>query len=114
MIPWVVELIRGTDYKAPVPTREVGLRDDQVLAEGEATLRRIKDSRPMVDWISIGKALLVLRRKATAETGAKKPRGVAYCGRNSALVRQHGFMVISHQPQRQEGKYADRRKSACD
>jgi hypothetical protein len=77
----------GSEYKAPPSREEIKLNEDQVIAEGEAALRRIRGSRPMVDWIAIGRALLVLRKRAMAETDAKKPRGVLYVRRNSALLR---------------------------
>jgi hypothetical protein len=49
----------------------------------------------MQDWLKIGKALLVLRKRAMQEVGASKPRGLPYVTRNSALIRQHGFTAIS-------------------
>jgi hypothetical protein len=86
----------GADYKPPpVPTRYIKQADDDVLAEGEAALKRIRGSRPMDDWVKIGAALLVLRKRAMVDVGAPKPRGLHYVVRNSALVRQHGFTVIS-------------------
>jgi hypothetical protein len=85
----------GKDFRAPSAREQLKLTEDQVLAEGEAALRRIRGSAPMKDWLAIGRALLVLRKKAMVETGAKKPRGLPYVTRNSALLRQHGFLVIS-------------------
>jgi hypothetical protein len=69
--------------------------EDEIILEGEAALRRIRGAAPMKDWISIGRALLVLRGRAMHEVGASKPRGLPYVTRNSALLRQHGFMAIS-------------------
>jgi hypothetical protein len=85
----------GADYKAPPARVEVKFKDDEVIAEGEAALRRIRGAAPMKDWLAIGRALLVLRKKAMAETDAKKPRGILYVTRNHALLRQHGFLAIS-------------------
>ena len=87
----------GKDFKPPAApsVTERRLKDDEVIAAGEAALRRIRGARPMVDWIAIGRALLVLRQRAMAKTDAKKPRGVLYVRRNRALLRQHGFLAIS-------------------
>jgi hypothetical protein len=62
----------GADYKPPPapPVRETRLKDDEVIAEGEAALRRIRGAMPLKDWIAIGRALLVLRKRAMAETDA--------------------------------------------
>jgi hypothetical protein len=86
----------GGDYKPPAPVTQPHRRnDDEIVLEGEAALRRIRGSAPMQDWLKIGRALLVLRKRAMQETGTKKPRGLPYVTRNSALLRQHGFMAIS-------------------
>jgi hypothetical protein len=74
---------------------ETRLKDDEVIAEGEAALRRIRGALPMTDWLAIGRALLVLRKRAMQETDAERPRGIFYVRRNSALLRQHGFLTIS-------------------
>jgi hypothetical protein len=86
---------QGADYKARSPREEIKRTEDEILAEGEAALRRIRGAMPMRDWIAIGKALLVLRKRAMAETDAEKPRGILYVRRNGALLRQHGFLTIS-------------------
>jgi hypothetical protein len=88
----------GKDYKppaAPVSVTEARRSDDEVIAEGEAALRRIRGARPMPDWIKVGRALLVLRKRAMQEVNAKKPRGITYVTRNHALLRQHGFLAIT-------------------
>ena len=86
----------GADFKPPVPVMQPHRRnDDEIVLEGEAALRRIRGSAPVQDWLKIGRALLVLRKRAMKEVGAKKPRGLPYVTRNSALLRQHGFMAIS-------------------
>lgn len=86
---------QGADYKAPASREEIKRNENEIIAEGEAALRRIRGARPMTDWLAIGRALLVLRKRAMAETDAGMPRGILYVRRNGALLRQHGFLTIS-------------------
>jgi hypothetical protein len=87
----------GADFKAPVPVSREKRRqsEDEILKEAEAAARDLKGFVPMPRWIKIGMGLVILRRRAIEESGAKGAMGVAYSVKFGALVRQHGFGWIT-------------------
>src|SRR5262249_4138366 len=89
----------GADFKPLVPVTqsrsERRQSEDEILKEAEAASRELKGFASMPGWFKVGYGLVVLRRRAVEQSGAKGPMGVAYSVRFGALVRQHGMGWIT-------------------
>jgi hypothetical protein len=87
----------GAEFNAPVPVTRSERRqsEDEILKEAEAAARDLKGFAPMPKWIMIGKGLLILRRRAMEDSGAKRPIGIGYSVKFGSLIRQHGFGWIT-------------------
>jgi hypothetical protein len=87
----------GAEFKAPVPVTRSERRqsEDEILKEAEAAARDLKGFAPMPKWLMIGRGMVVLRKRALEESGARRPMGVGYSVKFGALIRQHGFGWIA-------------------
>jgi hypothetical protein len=70
--------------------------EDEILKAAEVAARELRGFAPMPRWLTIGRGLVILRRRAMEETGAKKPNGSGYQLRFGAMLRQHGMDWICH------------------
>jgi hypothetical protein len=87
-----------TEPPAPEPTLPLvplsPVHDDgAVIIEGEIAWQRLRTSPTLPDWLAVGRALLMLRKRAIEQAGSY--RGIKYSRANSELLDKHGFREIS-------------------
>jgi hypothetical protein len=77
--------------------KEIAARftEARIVRQGQEALETVNRAASFSGWLCIGKALLVLRRRALQETGAERPLGRVYSAALSRLVKAHNFDRIA-------------------
>lgn len=85
------------------PTRPLASDDENIVVEDESTIIadgqkawqdvRSRTHTTFADWLTIGRALRLGRRRAMEEAGAPRPEGSAYNRVYGQWLREHGFTL---------------------
>jgi len=78
---------------SPSPMTQAEANAAALLLEGEIAWQRLRSSPMLQDWLAVGRALLILRGQAVAQSGCYK--GIKYAKANAALLDKHGFREIT-------------------